>query len=476
MTARGKKVPVKRTRKPWSGSVGHEPHLVWYGERVEKNYRVYLRWRVRTGEGERATNWKWRSLKLSVRDALGVVDPARAAAVHAEATTQYRILSGHEAEPKGAAGLLTLRETWPVLTAQETGSLPTDSPYRREIEASLTFMRKVLGDDFAWVDLDYEQLQRLVRAKADEVVRLHRRHLASLDKDAAALVRKQTGLRAAEVVGTRALTMVSLLRRKHSRIPLHAPIPSGRGWREDLQKYVAAQHGGDVPEPERPRHTLDEVRRILRTAPSMDARVDLVLQLGAEYRSGQVVRAMRSQLDTTEHTFLVKGRGKKLGTTVMLTSGQQASVHRALSGYLRQLEAAYLAKEIADYPLFPSGRLRKGEAYVARHATAAPIHKRTMNDRFHAVEIAAGVTPVPGRAFYGVRRTLLDAAVEAGLSEEALQEHGGWSNSRTPRDIYRDKQRPKAQKAAADTRAEIRGEPAQAEPSDQSSERPSPSS
>jgi integrase len=442
MTARGVKATTKKGRKPWSGTVGHEPHLVWYGERPEKNYRVYLRWRVPTPEGDRRTNWKWRSLKLSVRDADGVRVPEHVARVVAAATDLFRVLSGETRETKTTKAALTLRDTWPVLSASDMGSFPTKTPYRDEIERALQFARKVLGDGFLWVDLDYEQLQKVVRAKADEVF----------------AEGKSAGLRSAEVVGVRLLTMAGVLQRKHNKIPPHAPIPSGRGWRDDLQRYVAAKHGGDVPTPERPRHSLDEVRRILRAAASVDPRVDLVLALGAEYRSGQVVRAMRSQLDLQAETLEVRGRGKKRGTTVVLTAGQLVSVRRALDGYLRQLERAYVNGEIDDYPLFPAGRLRKGEAYVLRHASAPPIHKRSMNERFHAVERAAKVEPLPGRAFYGVRRALLDAAAEAGISDEAMQEHGGWSNSRTPRDIYRDRERKGAQRDAAKTRAEIRGE------------------
>jgi integrase len=439
--------PKRRTRKPWEGAVGHEPHVVWYGERAEKNYRVYLRWRVPTADGSRSTNWRWRSLRCTVRDAAGVIDPARAALVHKEATTLYRTLSGEDAAAK-VSGVLTLRETWPILSDEQTGSLPSPSPYRREIESTLQFMRKTLGDDFAWVDLNYEQMQRLVRAKADEVQRDHAR----------------PGLRAAEIIGTRALTMAGLLRRKHDRLPAHAPIPSGRGWRDDLRKYVAAKHGGDIPDPERPRHSLDEVQAILRAAPDVDPRIDLVLQLGAEYRSGQVVRAMRSHLDVDGGTFEVRGRGKKKGTVIVLTTGQLASVRRALRGYLRQLEDARVAGELADYPLFPAGRLRKGEAYVTRHAAAGPSNRRSMLDRFHDVERQAGITPIPGRAFYGIRRQLLDAATAEDISDEGMQEHGGWTNSRTPRDIYRDKVRKKAQQEAATVRAKIRGESAPAEP------------
>lgn len=461
MPPRGTRALARR-RKAWEGSVGHEPYLVWYGERPDKNYRVYLRWRVPTPDGERATNWRWRSLKLTVRDAAGVLDPVQAAHVVAEATALFRVLSGDAAPGKAIPQALSLIETWPIVSAETTGSLPAKSPYRDEIERALTFARKILGDGFLWVDLTYEQLQRVVRAKADAVLK----------------ETKKPGLRAAEVVGVRLLTLAGLLRRKHDRIPPHAPIPSGRGWREDLQKYVAYKQGGELPDVQRPRHSLDEVRKLLAIAPTIDPRLDLLLQLGAEYRSGQVVRAMRSDLDLTTNEFGVRGRGKKQGTTVVLTAGQQAAVARALAGYLAPLEQAFVAGTIPDYPLFPAGRMRKGQTFLDRHATAGPMHKRSIRALFHEAEKAAEITPVAGRAFYGLRRQLLDAAADENISDEGMQEHGAWSNSRTPRDIYRDRVRKKARQEAATVRAKIRGEPPVSEPSEPaapaSPEAPSP--
>lgn len=460
MAVRGKKQATGRAKKPWEGSVGHEPFVVWYGERPDKNYRVYLRWRVATADAARQTNWKWRSLKLSVRDAAGVLMPDAVAKVHAEANEHFRILSGATSERKAEPERLSLADTWPILSAAETGSMPHDTPYRKELDRALKFMRKTLGDGFCWVDLDYERLQKLVRAKADEVAMMPRREVEDGSQ-----VRAYTGYRAGEIVGTRALTMAALLRSKHGRLPAHAPLPSGRGWRDDLKSYVSHKLGGSLPDPHRPRYTIEEVRSLLKVAPDVDPRLDLVLQLGAEYRSGQVVRAMRSDLDVNAGEFVVRGRGKKRGTTVVLTAGQIAAARRALAGYLSQLEAARIEGKIADYPLFPAGRMRKGAAFIDRHATAVPMHSRTMNKHLQDAEDAAEIKHVPGRAFYGMRRQLLDAASDEGISDEGMQEHGAWSSTRTPREIYRDKVHKKARVEASTIRAKIRGEATTDEPS-----------
>ncbi len=461
MAVRGKKQATGRAKKAWEGSVGHEPFVVWYGERQDKNYRVYLRWRVTTADASRQTNWKWRSLKLSVRDATGVLMPDAVAKVHAEANEHFRLLSGAATERKAAPERMSLADTWPIISAPETGSMPHDTPYRKELERALSFMRRTLGDGFCWVDLDYEQLQKLVRAKADAVAAMPQRKV-----EAKGHGRAFTGYRAGEIVGTRALTMAALLRSKHGRLPAHAPLPSGRGWRDDLKAYVSHKLGGSLPEPHRPRYTLEEVRALLRVAPEVDPRLDLVLQLGAEYRSGQVVRAMRSDLDVESGEFVVRGRGKKRGTTVVLTTGQVAAVRRALAGYLSVLEEARLKGLLVDYPLFPAGRMRKGAAFLDRHATAVPIHSRTMNKHLQDAEIAAEIPHVPGRAFYGMRRQLLDAASEEGISDEGMQEHGAWSSTRTPREIYRDKVHKKARVEASTVRAKIRGEVDDSEPND----------
>jgi len=70
----------------------------------------------------------------------------------------------------------------------------------------------------------------------------------------------------------------------------------------------------------------------------------------------------------------------------------------------------------------------------------------------------AGVEHVPGRGWYGLRRIAVDAAKEAGISREGLQQHGGWSDTQVADRIYADQTATYAGKEAADVRAKIRGE------------------
>jgi hypothetical protein len=97
-------------------------------------------------------------------------------------------------------------------------------------------------------------------------------------------------------------------------------------------------------------------------------------------------------------------------------------------------------------------------ATVARHATAAPLGEYAIRKSFREAEQRAGITHQKGRGLYGVRRRPVDAAKELGISREALQELGGWSDSQVPDEIYAAKERDYARDAARDIRAKIRGE------------------
>jgi hypothetical protein len=70
----------------------------------------------------------------------------------------------------------------------------------------------------------------------------------------------------------------------------------------------------------------------------------------------------------------------------------------------------------------------------------------------------AEIAHIPGRCAYGMRRAGTDAALDQGVSLEALQEHGGWTNSATPLEKYRNKQRLKGAQDAALARAKYRQE------------------
>lgn len=179
--------------------------------------------------------------------------------------------------------------------------------------------------------------------------------------------------------------------------------------------------------------------------------------------SQSTIRCRRSDLDLEARALTVATAGKKKGVLVELTDREfTAATHALTVGYLRNLEAGG-----DDYPLFPQGQLsggRKGDDPVAveRHRAAKPVNRRSLLTWLHAAEDKAGVEAVSGRANYGLRRLMLDAAVEGGLDPEAVQELGGWTDSDTPNRVYRNKVRKEAALRARDARARIKGEVAEA--------------
>lgn len=230
-----------------------------------------------------------------------------------------------------------------------------------------------------------------------------------------------------------------------------------REWKERLADDYRMLAGAD-PEAHRPRYTLEEMRALLVASRTCDPRFTLLLALGAELRLGQVVRARRRDLDVAAGTFTVRGRGKKRGTLVKLTTGQRQAVVDALAGYLSMLEETG-----EDYPLFPAGQMtggRKGTpmAHPDRHLTAPAIGRRWVLDELRECERKAGVPYLEGRGSYGIRRIAVDEALEEGISESALQAHGGWTDPQTPRMIYRNHERSLGADEAARIRARVRGE------------------
>jgi integrase len=188
----------------------------------------------------------------------------------------------------------------------------------------------------------------------------------------------------------------------------------------------------------------------------------LALELGAELRLGQVIRARRPDLNLEHKTFTVYGKGHKQGEKVHLTEGQLRVVKYYLTtGYLRFLE-----ESMADYPLFPSGELRgwlvKGEPGIPyaskRSAEKGSVGRDALDEWFHNAERLAGVPVIKGRAAYGLKRRSVDKAKEEGISREGMQHLGGWSDTQMPDKIYADQNADYSRDEARDIRAKIRGE------------------
>jgi hypothetical protein len=147
---------------------------------------------------------------------------------------------------------------------------------------------------------------------------------------------------------------------------------------------------------------------------------------------------------------------------MFLTKGQRETLDVALGGYLRLYEAAYLASG-ADYPLMPAGRLVRhrydGQPTAEVSAESAiPVNARTLREWFDAAEEKAGVPPVKGRGWYGMRRRAVDEFKRLGGSKDALKEHGGWTDTTIPDMVYADQEAEAPRVEARDIRAQIRGE------------------
>ena len=181
-------------------------------------------------------------------------------------------------------------------------------------------------------------------------------------------------------------------------IPSDAVLPPTR-WRAKLKREWEQLVASAVA-PSRPRHSLEELGRLLAAMhdPLVDRRFALAFDLGREQRLGQVLRCRRSQLNIAEPNattrsdgvtghlgiLRVAGAGHKEAAPIVLTPDQRAAVDAALAGYLLDYEALWHAGKIKDYALFPAGRFKKGEAKVVQ--TPRPLTRDAALGMFHDLE------------------------------------------------------------------------------------------
>jgi integrase len=131
-------------------------------------------------------------------------------------------------------------------------------------------------------------------------------------------------------------------------------------------------------------------------------------------------------------------------------------VDEALStGYLAEAEAAFQRGELADYFLFPAGRLKGGCVPPVR-AAAAHASYHAMRDLFEELERIAGVEHRRGRSFYGLRKQATDLAPEFALDAGVLNSISGHADSATREQVYQDKENDRVRAQAADARRSMR--------------------
>jgi hypothetical protein len=242
--------------------------------------------------------------------------------------------------------------------------------------------------------------------------------------------------------------------------------------------------------PDKPRHTPEEYRRIFAavTDPHVDPRIAHAIELAAECRTGQVLTCTRRSLtlpdvppdayDSAPSGALgsidIPGKGKKHGERVMFTADQRRASDRARAGYLRHYEGAFLRGEIDDYLLFPGGHMgnaERGEWSPKRVcANAEPLSRDGARVAFQQLEAVAGVTHLPGRGWYGLRRIAADLADPVTTDDRVKDLMGGWTNSETRKQVYQDRRTDALRAQAADVRREIRRAPTAAAPAIASAE------
>ncbi len=428
------------SREVWEKSVGFLPWKVTVYEEPSRKDTLYLRWR-------QGGNWKRKSLQRPLRTPRGKIDPETQKWALEQAEQQYaRLVQGLPIEERASSTPLTIAKGLERIIDRLTGKYPVDSPHRREVEREMKRAIEHWGADTPWEAIKRRDIRKLWRWR---ILQLH--------------AAKHDGLRGTEITIARVLAVAAWLRDEELIPPGACALP--RNWKEEFRKdWLELTGARTLPQPKRPRHSLDEMRRIMAAAGKVDPRLELALVLGAEQRLGQVIRARRPDIDLEHATFTVYGRGHKQGEVVKLTGGQMRVImHHLEHGYLRELE-----KQAPDYALFPAGSLINARpkdpekadphATVRKHLDAPPMTRDRLDDWFHDAERLAEVPVIKGRAAYGLRRQSVDAAKAAGISREGLQRLGGWKDTQMPDQIYADQEATYAREEARDVRAKIRGE------------------
>jgi hypothetical protein len=434
--------------KPWAYIVEQPTRLVVYEDAARK-HMLTLRWWT-------GTNWQRKTLgKKLTRTPKGEPDKDLVAWAISEGMKQALLLAGQmphlATSPAPVAKPVAIGEAWAIITDAETGKYRTDTLHRREIKAALEYAELVWGKERPWSTIGEDEWLRLMRRRLEGFVK-----------------RGHNGIRRTEITVSRIDTVARVLRAK-KRIPIDAARPP-EDWRLTIHndwRELTGSHKAYVPA--RPRHTLEEMRKLLEAALSddTDPRFRLLFVLGAEYRLGQVVRSWRSDLDVDAGTFTVHGAGKKKGETIDLTPSSCSHRDRGARGRAQALEDRRVAGELADYPLFPAGHVRTAKAggwelgkldEPLRSASREWVHKQ-----FRLVEDRAAVKHVDFRGAYGIRRVALDAALDKAIageqiSERGLMASGGWSDPKVPHTIYAEAENRAGREEAKRVRARIRGE------------------
>jgi hypothetical protein len=474
---------TKRRKDRWTYSYGLKPYVVFAYERRERGGQVFVRWTNltkpdfrREGEHKREAQ----GLGITVRNAEGRLDPklVRAAELVVQ-QFQSRLMTGaipqsaaeraaENQPPQPTADTLTLREGFALALDQTRGKYASVDTrryndmvlYEARLFGTKPGLRALINPDLTWRALQLRDIRALWRTMADGYVRTEG---------------KEFGIRIAEQL-VDALFSVSSWLREEARIASDAARPPD-GWRKRLRDEWAQRTGDALHRPNRPRHTVDEFRRIFAALndPRVDPRIRLAIELAAECRTGQVLRCTRRMLTLTDARpseyetlpagslgqVVIPGAGKKHGETIVLTPEQRRAVDDVLSGYLANYETAWHDEEIEDYFLFPGAAMRmlddSGRRWARRvRAGVKALTRDGARVLFKRLEAIAKVDHISGRGWYGLRRQAADMAETATNDDRVKDRLGGWQDSETRKSIYQDRETDELRAQAASVRRRLR--------------------
>ena len=414
----------------WKYSYGVRPYVVFAMERRDRAGHIAVRWTNpdKTGKFRRER----RNLGITVRDPeTGRLDRKRVRTAElAVQQFQAKLVVGQPARPAAASANDTpsATQTRPV-EFPRTGQLilragfdlaldPVRGKYgsirTRRYDQMVKYRERLFGGNrqvtglidpsLPWTEFVPAEARALWRKLAD-------RHAASRGAE--------LGVRAAEGIVDAIYSVAAWLHEEHL-IPADAARPPAQ-WRKSLKEEWAQRTGKRRTRPHRPRHTVEEYRRIFAaiTDPRVDPRIRLAIELAAECRTGQVLRCTRRMLVLPEDApndfesalpgslgqIEIPGAGKKHGEVVVFTPEQRRAVDDALDGYLANYETAWRAGQIDDYYLFPGSKMRmldkSGRRWTRKvRVGVKPLSRDGARVAFKRLETIAKVKHVDGRGWY----------------------------------------------------------------------------
>ena len=424
----------KAAKKCWSESFGVYGATIRLAERTPGGV-LYLLWLDKRGKQQKRSLGH-RDRREGRRQALA----AASAMMEANAAVRGVVIDTPQQERPDPTRPLTLAQGIERMFDPLKGAYPKVTDHVRQAKRYAEAAVALLDRRLTWEDYTPGVMMYLVRTMAKQS-------------------RDGRGAVAAEKTCVVLYAIASWLRQE-GLIPATAAVPKPR-WKVKLREEWRALTGHRV-QVNRPRHNVEEVAAIFAALPKADPRLRLLIELAAELRAGQAVRAKRSDLDLDVvggfglGRFIVHGKGKKHGETVDLHPELRALVDEVLStGYLAEAEAAFQRADIPDYYLFPGGKLQRGSIPLSR-VTQKPLSDWTLRAMFKALEEIAGVEHVQGRAFYGLRRQATDLAPEFAQDARVLNKLTGHTDSATRERIYQDPQNERVRARAAEARRSMR--------------------